>query len=457
MDLCMADTVAPGGPTTTRRTEYVRLSELKGADSNPKLHDLAGIRQSIAEHGLAELPLLDERTGRLVAGHGRLKDLRERRSLGGNPPEGVDVDDDGEWLVPVQRGWASRDDDHAKAYLAASNKLSENGGWDYDLLPDYLQDLAGKDLLHLTGFSEEELAELLAEDAQDDDDTDLRGDPDAVPDVPPDPITVLGDVYQLGRHRLICGDATDVGAVDTLMGGRRADMMWTDPPYGVAYVGKTKDALTIQNDAGPDGLPELLAGAYAAATVALKAGAPVYVAHPDSFRIIFEQAMLQAGWKVRQNLIWAKDVLVLGRSDYHYRHEPILYGFTDGGDGRLGRGGDRWYGDNAATTVFDVPKPSRSSEHPTMKPIALITAMLVSSCPPGGIVYDPFGGSGSTLLAAHAHGAAARLIELDPAYCDVICRRFQQATGVMPLRVGDPRDAGDGVEQDGERVDFLAD
>lgn len=455
----MTDTTEHAGDPAVRTTEYMPLAELQGSEVNPKNHDAGGIRRSIAAHGFAELPLLDERTGRIVAGHGRLKDLRERLALGAEPPAGVRVDDAGGWLVPVQRGWASKDEAHARAYLAASNKLSENGGWDYDLLPDFLRGLAEQDMLDLTGFTEDELATLLDDGPQADDDTEIRGDPDDPGDIPDDPISLPGDIWQLGRHRVICGDSTDLSAVDALMGGRRADMMWTDPPYGVDYVGKTADALKIQNDTGPGGLPELLAGAYAAATSALKAGAPVYVAHPDSYRVIFETAMDQAGWHVRQNLIWAKDVLVLGRSDYHYRHEPILYGFTDGGEGRLGRGGDRWYGENNATTVFDVPKPSRSAEHPTMKPIELITRMLNNSCPPGGIVYDPFGGSGSTLIAAHAHGATGYLVELDPAYVDVICRRFQKATGVIPVRLdpdADDTDTIDGEPGDfGEQVSFL--
>ncbi|MFD7922530.1 DNA-methyltransferase [Streptomyces sp. NPDC059740] len=149
----------------------------------------------------------------------------------------------------------------------------------------------------------------------------------------------------------------------------------------------------------------------------------------------FANAFLQAGWDLRQNLIWVKDALVLGRSDYHYRHEPILYGFTDPepGSGRLGRGGDRWYGDNAQTSVLEVAKPPRSEDHPTMKPVELITRCLANSCPPGGIVYEPFGGSGSTLIAAHTTGRRARLVELDPRYVDVICRRYQLHTGTQPV------------------------
>jgi site-specific DNA-methyltransferase (adenine-specific) len=211
--------------------------------------------------------------------------------------------------------------------------------------------------------------------------------------------------------------------------------MWTDPPYGVDYVGKTAESLTIQND-GADGLPDLLAGAFAVATIALKPGAPVYVAHPPgALQRDFINAFGQAGWLWRQSLIWVKDSFALGRSDYHYRHEPISYGFTPGGDGRLGRGGERWCGDNAQDSVFEVPKPTRNGDHPTMKPVELIAAMLRNSCPKGGLVYEPFGGSGSTLLAAHQLGATAAVVELDPRYVDVIYRRYQHAVGTVPVRV----------------------
>jgi ParB-like chromosome segregation protein Spo0J len=184
-----------------RSIVYLRLPDIRGADTNPKRHDGDGLAVSIGEFGLAELPLLDERTDRIVAGHGRIDDLRQRRAAGVKPPPDIRVDDTGEWLVPVQAGWASSDDAHARAYLAASNKLSENGGWDYDQLPDYLAGLAEQDLLALTGFSEDELAEMLADDPQADDDTDVRGDPDDTPGLRPDAISMPGDIWQLGRHR----------------------------------------------------------------------------------------------------------------------------------------------------------------------------------------------------------------------------------------------------------------
>ena len=171
-----------------------------------------------------------------------------------------------------------------------------------------------------------------------------------------------------------------MAAVEAMLDGDRCDCMWTDPPYGVNYTGKTKDALTIRNDGAID-LPELLAGAYAVATAALKPGAAVYIAHPPgALFMVFAEAFFGAGWKFHEGLVWAKNTMVLGHSDYHFKHEPVMFGYT-AGEGRRGRGGDGWYGDNSQTSVFEIDKPSRSEDHPTMKPVALITAMLGNSCP----------------------------------------------------------------------------
>jgi DNA modification methylase len=219
--------------------------------------------------------------------------------------------------------------------------------------------------------------------------------------------------------------------------------VWTDPPYGVDYVGKTQDALTIQNDSAGGGLFDLLAAAFGVVATVCRRGAPVYVAHADTERVCFESAMESAGLKVRQNLIWVKNVMVMGRSDYHYKHEPILYGFVPADSGRLGRGGERWFGGNNQTTVFEVDRPARSAVHPTMKPVALVDAMLANSLPFGGVVLDPFAGSGSTLIAAHGRGGRCFSVELDPRYADVILRRFEAHTGVVP-------------ECDGQPVSFLA-
>lgn len=426
-----------------RRVEYVPLSTIQAAPRNPKKHNGNGIRSSIERFGVAELPTIDERTGRLVAGHGRIDQLAAMRAAGQNPPAGIEVDTSGDWLVPVNCGWASRSDADAEAYLVASNQLTISGGWDDAELGRLLTDLQAvdPDLVTLTGFNDADVAALL-EGAGGGGVAPGLTDPDDVPGLAAEPHAKPGDVWRLGPHRLLVGDATDVAAMEALLADDRADCMWTDPPYGVDYVGKTKDSLTISNDGAGD-LPTLLAGAFAVATVALKPGSPVYVAHPPGPNsLVFADAIVKAGWSLRQQLIWDKGVMVLGHSDYHYRHEPIWMGYTDGGQGRRGRGGEGWYGDHSQTSVFQVAKPPRSEQHPTMKPVDLVAAMLVNSCPKRGLVYDPFAGSGSTLIAAHTLDMCAAVVELDPRYADVICRRFQEHVGDKPVleATGQPHD-----------------
>lgn len=268
------------------------------------------------------------------------------------------------------------DDATARRINLADNRTAELGSYDDDALTQLLDALDGD--YDGTGWAEEDLA-LLAGTPEEL--PPMLGDPDDIPDAPAIPVSALGDIWRLGPHRLLCGDATDMAAVETMLDGDRCDCMWTDPPYGVDYVGKTKDALTIRND-GSDGLPGLLAGAYAVATAALKPGAPVYIAHPPGALFkVFADAFFDAGWRFHEGLVWVKDAMVLGHSDYHYRHEPIMYGYT-AGEGRRGRGGDGWYGDHSQTSVFEIPKPSRSSDHPTMKPVELVTRCLNNSAPP---------------------------------------------------------------------------
>ncbi|MDJ0465016.1 DNA methyltransferase [Streptomyces sp. H27-C3] len=394
-------------------TRDVSFEQLDRFDGNARRGDVDAIRASIRRHGqyrsLVVRATADDRYVILAGNH-----THDALKAEGHATARCEI--------------IECDDDQARRINLADNKLAELGTYDTDALAELLTYLDGD--LDGTGYSDADVQELLGTNEEEEPLTDV----DDIPDVPAEPRSKPGDVWILGRHRLLVGDSTDVAAVEEMLDGDRCDAMWTDPPYGVEYVGKTKNALTIQNDGASD-LPELLAGAFAVATIALKPGAPLYVAHADTARIVFETAMLEAGWHVRQNLIWAKDTMVLGRSDYHYRHEPILYGFTDApaGSGRLGRGGDRWYGDNAATTVFDVPKPSRNTEHPTSKPVDLIVPALHNSCPDEGLVYEPFAGSGSTLIAAQSTGRSARVVELDPRYADVICRRYQEHTADLPV------------------------
>ncbi len=243
-----------------------------------------------------------------------------------------------------------------------------------------------------------------------------------------------GQLWQLGEHRLICGDCTDRAVVERVMGGERADCMWTDPPYGVDYVGKTKDALTIEND-GAEDLPGLLTASFMTAESVLVEGAPFYVAHPaGALQVVFVNVISEIGWKIHEQLVWVKDSMVLGHSDYHYKHEPILYGWTPG-DGRPGRGnheGSHWYGDNSQVSVFEIPRPKRSAEHPTTKPPELVEAQLKNSTQVGELVYDPFLGSGTTLIACERLGRKCRACEISPGYVAVALQRFYDMTGGVP-------------------------
>lgn len=324
--------------------------------------------------------------------------------------------------------WVDLDEDEATRVVLADNRTADLGTYDDQMLTELLTaapSLAG------TGYDSDDLLRLLGETFEE---PTYKADVDEVPPTPEEPTAKRGDVWLLGRHKVICGDATAPETYAALMGDERATAMWTDPPYGVEYVGKTKDKLTIQND-GKVGLHGLLLDSFSAALPFLAHGAPFYCAHADTERVTFETAIKQAGFIIRQNLIWAKNTIVLGRSDYHYKHEPILYGFAPAleGMGRLGRGGDRWHGDNAQATVFPFNKPAASREHPTQKPIELIKAMLVNSATRGSVILDMYGGSGSTLVAADSLGMDARIVELDPRYVDVICARYERLTGIAPI------------------------
>lgn len=256
-------------------------------------------------------------------------------------------------------------------------------------------------------------------------------DPDDVGDPPEDPRTRPGDLWQLGRHRLLCGSSTNPDDVERLMGGEKADLMWTDPPYGVDYQGKTKRGLTIASDSRED-LSLVLMAAWRAVGAHLVPGAPFYVMAPQGPGLgTVMECLKLVGWHLHQGLVWVKDVFVLGHADYHYRHENILYGWLPG-PGRSGRGahgGTKWYGDNASTSVFDVARPRKSEEHPTIKPVELVETMVANSCPVGGRVIDPFAGSGTTIIAAERQQRIGYAMELEPAYADVVVARWEEFTG----------------------------
>jgi len=221
----------------------------------------------------------------------------------------------------------------------------------------------------------------------------------------------------------MCGSSVSIDEVERLTNGALVDMWLTDPPYNVAYEGKTKDALKIQNDSMADGdFRQFLRDAYVAADAVMKPGAVFYIWHADSEGYNFRGAAFDAGWKVRQCLIWKKQTLVMGRQDYHWKHEPCLYGWKEGA-------GHLWAADRKQTTILEFDRPSRSGEHPTMKPVALFEYQLLNNTKGGDIVMDSFGGSGTTIIAAEKNGRIGYAMEIDPKYVDVIVRRWQEFTG----------------------------
>jgi site-specific DNA-methyltransferase (adenine-specific) len=380
-------------------------------------HNIALIADALQDVGAARSTVIDE-DGVVLAGNATV----EAAGRAGLAHVRV-VEADGSEVIAVRRSGLS---DAAKARLALyDNRTAELADWD----PTVLGDLATTvDLSTL--WSEEDLTDLLGADA---DVPPLLGDPDEIPDPPAAPVTMPGDLWQLGPHRLLCGDATQPEVLARLMDGTTASCLWTDPPYGVSYVGKTKDALMIAHDDAA-GLEGLLRTAMTAMQPHLALGAAFYIAHPAGpLSHVFTSVVLDLGWSLRQSLVWVKDHFVLGHADYHYRHEPILFGYLPGAQAR-GRGRSGWYGDNAQDSIFDVPRPTASPEHPTSKPVDLIARMLANSTRTGDLVLDPFGGYGSTLVAAHALGRVARLLELNPRYCDVIVRRWEALTGETASR-----------------------
>ena len=322
--------------------------------------------------------------------------------------------------------WVDDDETTAGAYALADNRTAELGGYDEEALAALMAEVhaADAELYAATGWTGDDLEDLLAKLAPEP--IPILGDPDDVPDTAP-AITIRGDVWLLGDHRLACGDSTVPTTIERALGGALADMVWTDPPYGVSYVGKTADALTIDNDGlDTDDLATFLQTAFAAALAACRPGATWMVSGPPGpLTIVFGQALADLGL-LRQQLIWVKDVFVLGHGDYHYRHEPLFYGWAPGAAHTPPP-------DRTQDTVWEVPRPKRSEDHPTMKPVALVTRAIENHSRPGAVVLDPFGGSGTTLIAAQVTGRRACLVEVDPRYCDVICRRFEEATGITPI------------------------
>jgi DNA modification methylase len=382
------------------------LGELIPYARNPRTHSDAQVAQiaaSIREFGWTNPVLVDGANG-IIAGHGRVLAARKL----------------GLERVPVIE-LAHMSEAQKRAYVLADNQLALNAGWDEALLRLELADLSelGFDL-GLIGFAEGELERLLAGDGR----TGLTEDDDA-PALPEQAVTKLGDLWVLGEHRLLCGDATVLAVVEQVLEGRLADMTFTDPPYNVDYGSSAKDRLRgnnrkILNDDLGAGFEAFLHGACANILSVTKGA--VYVCMSSSELHTLQRVFTSAGGKWSTFLIWAKHTFTLGRADYQRMYEPILYGWRDGHD-------HYWCGARDQGDVWFFDKPVRNDLHPTMKPVALVERAIRNSSKSRDIVLDPFGGSGSTLIACEKAGRKTRLIELDPKYCDVIIRRWQAWTG----------------------------
>jgi DNA modification methylase len=382
---------------------------------NPRTHSDAQIAQiaaSIAEFGFNNPILVDTKAG-IIAGHGRLLAARKLQ-LTEVPVIVLDH------LTEAQK----------RAYIIADNQLALNAGWDEALLAAELAALQQEDFdLGLIGFEDEDLARLLAGQEAGEGQTDE----DAVPELSETPISVFGDLWILGDHRLLVGDATDSDAVAKLLDGASADIVFTDPPYNVGYEGYTEDRLTIKGDRMSDvDFKHFLEAAFRSYRTLVKPGASIYVCHSSSWQREFEDALEAADFEVRCQLIWAKNTFAWGFGRYKFQHEPIFYAHVT--DQK-----DAWYGDKTQSTLWHEKKPAANRIHPTAKPVELVERALLNSSKSGDIVADLFAGSGSTLIGCERRGRKARLMEIDPKYADCIVRRYQEFTGKKAVLDGNGR------------------
>ncbi len=374
---------------------------------------VAQIAASIAEFGFTN-PILAGSDGVIVAGHGRLA-AAQKLGLAVVPVVVLDH------LSPTQR----------RALVIADNRIAENAGWDDAMLRIEIASLQDDDFdVSLTGFDADALAELMAGDEPD---GEGETDDDAVPELSETPISRPGDVWSLGGHRLLCGDSTVTESYDRLLDGEQVDMVFTDPPYNVNYANSAKDKMrgkdrAILNDNLGDGFYDFLLAALTPTIAHCRGG--IYVAMSSSELDVLQAAFRAAGGKWSTFIIWAKNTFTLGRADYQRQYEPILYGWPEGAQ-------RHWCGDRDQGDVWNIKKPQKNDLHPTMKPVELVERAIRNSSRPGDVVLDPFGGSGTTLIAAEKSGRLARLIELDPKYVDVIVRRWQDWTGKQATRESD--------------------
>lgn len=387
---------------TTTEMQLVAVSKLVPYVNNARTHNaqqITKLRSSLREFGFIN-PVIIDREYNVIAGHGRIIAAKEE---GIEEVPCVFVD----YLTPAQK----------KAYILADNRMAMDAGWDEELLRVEIEALQAESFdVGLTGFDEKDIAELFAGedgDAQDDDF-------DVDEELQKPPVSKSGDVWLLGNHRLICGDSTKEETYTVLMDGKKANLVVTDPPYNVNYEGS---AGKIQNDnMENDKFYQFLLDAFLNMEKAMADDASIYVFHADTEGLNFRKAFSDAGFYLSGTCIWKKQSLVLGRSPYQWQHEPCLYGWKK-------KGKHQWYSDRKQTTIWEFDKPKKNGDHPTMKPIPLIAYPIKNSSMSNCIILDPFGGSGSTLIACEQLGRICHTIELDEKYCDVIVKRYIEQVG----------------------------
>lgn len=384
-----------------KKIESIPISKLTGDPANARKHgerNIQSIVESLNRFG-QQKPIVVDSSFCVRAGNGTLE---AARSLGWTHLDCVVTDLKGADAV---------------AYAIADNRTAELAEWDSDVLAATLESLQADDLLEAAGFTGDELQEMI------DTLTPPEVEEDEVPEVPVEAITKPGDLWILGRHKLLCGDSTKTEDVGRLMDGKKADAILTDPPYGVAYVGKTKDALTVESDdCSEEELERYVALWFDRCVENCRAGAYWYATVPARpLHTVFALDWKRRG-VLRQIMVWVKDSMVLGHSEYHYRHEPILFGWVPGGVRHKNT-------DRTRTTVFEFARPKASREHPTMKPIELWASLMADASRINELLYEPFSGSGTTLIAAEQLGRTCYGMEISPAYCDVIVKRWENLTG----------------------------
>ena len=405
---------------TTTELQLVPIEKLVPYANNARTHSpeqIKKLRSSLREFGFINPVIIDRDYG-VIAGHGRILAAQE------------------EGLEKVPCVFADHlTEAQKKAYIIADNRMAMDAGWDEEMLRVEIEALQAADFDPLlTGFDEKELADLFEseEDKVKDDDFDLSAALEKAAFVE------RGDVWNVGRHRLMCGDATSAEDVARMMDGKKANLIVTDPPYGVSF--KSSSGLTIQNDSiKNEEFYSFLLSAFKNMADNLEKGGAAYVFHADTEGLNFRRAFIDAGFHLSGCCIWVKDSLVLGRSDYQWQHEPILYGF-------LQNGKHPWYSDRKQTTIWNFAKPKRNANHPTSKPLDLLSYPIGNSSQPNAIVVDTFGGSGSTMMACEQANRICFMMELDEKYASVILRRAVE-NGIAPEDIF--------VERGGQRIPYV--